>query len=90
MNSIFNRLLRGSVEDDVRLSAAGIDLRVMLKAGICPAKLLAAGVYGLPEEKLKAVGIKSPEEITEENLKALGFNSVKLNSKGKASNVINS
>ena len=80
MNSIFGRLMRGSIEDESRLVSAGIDLKVMVKAGICPA-LLLSGIQAIPPAKLSAAGI-NPNELTDDNLNALGLNPVKLHSKG--------
>ena len=82
LNAIFGRILRNSIEDDSRLNSAGIELKVMLKAGVCPVKLLSAGVHALPEERLKTLGIANPNELTDENIKTLGLNGVKLHSKG--------
>ena len=82
MSAILNRVMRGSIEDETRLRNAGLEIKITLKAGICPALMLAHGVHAIPPEKLKAVGIQNPKELSDENLKAIGLNPTKLHSKG--------
>ena len=86
--AIINRVMRGSVEDDVMLINAGINAKIMLKAGICPAQLLAGGVGSLPDEKIKELGIKNPKAMTDDELMKVGLNPNKLHAKGMSSDLL--
>ena len=81
VNTVVTRVMRSSIQDDMLLMNAGISIKTMLKAGICPCTFLAGGVNAIPAEQLKTAGVNK-NALSDEDLKKLGLNSAKLHSKG--------
>lgn len=81
INTIVSRAMRGSVNDETHLMQIGIDIKTMLKSGVCPATFLAGGVNALPADRIKAIGVNK-DQLSDGDLKKLGLDSGKLKAKG--------